>query len=279
MGFMAARFSRIRFALSLVGRWLWRRAGVDLLLVWAMAGVMVGISHYLPVREQQDLFRYAAGILAVVGLMVIRVPEPSWSDRLRPSLWLFVMLVVFVLFFGVAYGDSRDWDWMVMNCGLMAAALPPLVFVLRLVIRNLLLLVGALVPFGFAVVLALRFVVTDEKEWEFLVLPLVLLVGPLLCWALFLVGVIRLARWRRGHRTWGPLTEASLMLVVFAPLVALSVLVPGWFGWEERWLAVSILLVGLLLSNVVGAPLRQLMLDLGGLSPGVVDDDEGKEVS
>ena len=61
------------------------------------------------------------------------------------------------------------------------------------------------------------------------------------------------------------------MLVVFAPLVAFSVLVPVWFGWSERWLAVSVLLVGLLLSNVVGVPLRQLMLDLSGLSTGVVD--------
>ena len=271
MGLMMATFSRAWFALILAWRWLWRRAGVDLLLVWAMGGVIVGISYYVPVREQRYFLLCAAGILVLVGTMVIRDHEPSWSDRLRLSLWLLVMLVVLVLFFGVAYGDRRGWDWMVVNFALVAVALPPLVFVLRLVIRHQIVLVGAVVPFVLAVVLGWYFVVPDDKEWDWLILPLVVLVGPLCGWALFLVCVIRLAGWCRGRPTWGPLTEASLMLVVFAPLVAFSVLVPVWFGWSERWLAVSVLLVGLLLSNVVGVPLRQLMLDLSGLSTGVVD--------
>lgn len=190
-------------------------------------------------------------------------------------MWLSVGLVVAVLAFGVAYGDSREWDWMLVNSGFLAMALVPLVWLVQLSIRNPLLFVGVLVPVPCLVGLGWHFVVPEGSKVVLAALPLFVLVVPALLWALMLVGFVRLAQWCRGRRTWEPLTEAWLMLMVFAPSVALAVRVPEWFELEPPWQAGCILVLGLLLSNVVAVPLRRLMLDLGRLSPAPVGGGEG----
>ena len=239
-----------------------------------MAGVLVGINETYPAAEHRNLFAFAAGLLAVVAVLSLHGPEPTRSERRRPSGMLLFFLVESLLLLGISYGDKEDSTFLVVNSGVMAVALPFLAVVLRLLWRHPLLVVGVVLPFPAIVVLAWLLWVPGELSQDFPTLSVAMVAVPLFCWALFLVGVIRLARWGRGKLVWGALTEVMLMIFVFAPLVAGSVLVPTWFEWPERWFSISVLLVGLLLSSVVSVPLRRLMLDLGGLSSGGVDDVE-----
>ena len=276
IGFMSEKLLGIWQRRGWFWRWFWRRVSVNLLLGWAMSGVLVGINQTYTVVEHRNLFVYAAGLLAVVAVLSMHGPEPTRSARLRPSGMLLVFLVESVLLLGISYGEKRDSAFLVVNSGLMAVAVPFLAVVLRLLPRHPLLMVGVVVPFPVLVLLAWLLWVPEELAQDFPTLSVVMAAVPLFCWALFLLGVIRLARWGRGKPVWGALTEVMLMVFLFAPLIAGSVLVPILFKWGERWLSVSILLVGLLLSNVVSVPLRHLMLDLGGLSSGVVDDGGGE---
>lgn len=253
---------------AVAGRWLWLRAGVDLLLLWAACCAVLGVAYFLPVEEQRQFVSLAVGVSAAVGTMVLKIPNPTLMGRLRPSVGLLVVLVISLLAFGVAYGDSRGWDWMVVNSGFMAVALVPLVWLVQLTARYPILWIGALVPGPCLVALAWHFLIPDGGKVDYATLPLAALVVPLLVWALVLVGVTRLARWNRGCPVWGSLTECGLMLMVFAPSVALAVWVPDWFGEKGNWQAGSILVVSLLLSNVVAVPLRQLVLELAKLQLG-----------
>ena len=95
-------------------------------------------------------------------------------------------------------------------------------------------------------------------------LPVVLCV--LIVWALAARGTLALAqRWRRSP-VWGPLTESLTMLLIAAPLVALTMLAANAMGFGDIGVAVFGVIAGILFGNAVSAPLRQFLLALGDLS-------------
>lgn len=57
------------------------------------------------------------------------------------------------------------------------------------------------------------------------------------------------------------------MLVLFIPLIVLVILSIRQLTDDDIWLAVWLTVVGVLLTSIVSAPLRQLLLALGELEP------------
>ena len=66
------------------------------------------------------------------------------------------------------------------------------------------------------------------------------------------------------------------MAILFLPVIVVAVAVPGMLDLSPAWSAVSLTIVGVLLSSVVAEPLRRFLLRWGDLVP---DSDDSREQS
>ena len=112
-------------------------------------------------------------------------------------------------------------------------------------------------------------------------LPLTLLLLPLPTVFLFGVAWAPAARWtlgdarRRSHRRiGGPGFQALAMTILFLPVALVAIVVPPMLEFSDIWSAVSLTLVGVLLSAVVADPLRRFLLEWANLSPDRNDRDQ-----
>ena len=61
--------------------------------------------------------------------------------------------------------------------------------------------------------------------------------------------------------------RALAMAILFFPVILVAMAVPGMLGLSSTWSAVSLTLVGVLLSAVISEPLRLFLLERGKLVP------------
>ena len=61
--------------------------------------------------------------------------------------------------------------------------------------------------------------------------------------------------------------QALAMAILFLPVIVVAVAVPGMLDLSPAWSAVSLTIVGVLLSSVVSDPLRRFLLEWGDLVP------------
>ena len=61
--------------------------------------------------------------------------------------------------------------------------------------------------------------------------------------------------------------QALAMAILFLPVIVVAVAAPGMLELDAPWSAVSLTIVGVLLSAVVSDPLRCFLLEWGKLSP------------
>ena len=57
------------------------------------------------------------------------------------------------------------------------------------------------------------------------------------------------------------------MTILFFPVILVAMAIPGMLGLSATWSAVSLTLVGVLLSTVISEPLRRFLLEWGNLMP------------
>ena len=57
------------------------------------------------------------------------------------------------------------------------------------------------------------------------------------------------------------------MAILFFPVILVAMVVPGMLDLSSNWTAVSLTLVGVLLSAVISEPLRRFLLEWGALMP------------
>ena len=68
--------------------------------------------------------------------------------------------------------------------------------------------------------------------------------------------------------------QALAMAILFLPVIVVAVAVPGMLDLSPAWSAVSLTIVGVLLSSVVSEPLRRFLLEWGDLAPDSHDSRE-----
>ena len=112
---------------------------------------------------------------------------------------------------------------------------------------------------------------TDDSPLTLLLLVLLL---PLPTVLLFGVAWAPVARWtlgaarRRTHRRiGGPGFQTLAMSILFLPVALVAIVVPPMLEFSDIWSAVSLTLVGVLLSAVASDPLRRFLLEWANLSP------------
>ncbi len=191
-------------------------------------------------------------------------PQPrTWASReyllgISSLVGLAVLLVT---------GDKYDWAVVTLNSLMLIVALPYGWLAWKLMRRNGLLLTGLILALAAMMILWTAALVRDEDFLEVLLLPVpvVLFFGlawtPVAGWALEIAG-----RWK-NRRVGGPGMRVLAMAVLFLPVILVAMVVPGMLGLSSEWSAVSLTLVGVLLSAVIAEPLRRFLLEWGDLMP------------
>ena len=217
-------------------------------------------------------FELIDGLLQQVTLTVLFAALPlgllGKSPKERHSHWGIRGLVLFILAcLSVLASQRFGISELGFNVSMLLITSPFLLMFATLIRKKPLLGVG-LVP---STLIAMVYLVLSEiptgERLDYLLLPLPLVLLASLVWAS--VAWVLLVRTERCRTimAWGPAMEALTMLFLFLPLILLAVTVPQGLALGGTWLAVSVTIVGVLLSSVVSVPLRQCLLELGKIPP------------
>ena len=202
-------------------------------------------------------------VIAFIPMLDFRPPPRTWASR-EDLFWLSAFVVIAVL---LVAGDKYDWASVALNAVVLLVAFPYGWLVWKLMRRNGLLLVGLMLALVVMMIFWTAALARDERSLDALLLPLpvVLFFGavwtPVASWALDIAG-----RWK-NRRVGGHGLRALAMAILFFPAILVAIAVPGMFGLSATWSAVSLTLVGVLLSAVISEPLRLFLLEWGKLMP------------
>ena len=202
-------------------------------------------------------------VIAWIPITDFQPPPRSWaSGEYLLGLSSLVALVLLLV-----VGDKFDWAVVALNSAVLLVALPYGWLVWKLMRRNWLLLTGLILALAAMMIFWTAALVREEDLLEVLLLPVpaVLFLGlawtPVAGWALDIAG-----RWK-NRRVGGPGMRALAMAILFLPVILVAMAVPGMLGLSSIWSAVSLTLVGVLLSAVISEPLRRFLLEWGNLMP------------
>ena len=133
--------------------------------------------------------------------------------------------------------------------------------------QNWMLLTGLMLALALMMVYWTAALAGDDSWFDLLLLPLpVVIVGGVI-WAPVAWQVLDTAGRRKDYPLSGPGMQALAMAVLFLPVIVVAVAVPGMLDLSPAWSAVSLTIVGVLLSSVVAEPLRRFLLRWGKLEP------------
>lgn len=204
---------------------------------------------------------------ALALLLVFRSPPILWRDR-KDILWVAAALVLALL---LATGDKFNIDVIGTNAAIALVSLPLALLTWLLAGRQWLL--SAAFSFALAVMMIYWLAALAQTDDSPLALLLLVTLLPLPTVLLFGVAWAPLARWalgaarRRNHRRiGGPGFQTLAMCILFLPVVLVAIVVPPMLEFSDIWSAVSLTLVGVLLSAVVSDPLRRFLLEWANLS-------------
>ena len=152
-----------------------------------------------------------------------------------------------------------------VHLSLIIAVLPWCWFIWLLLRRNWWLLTGLVLAFAVFMIYWVAALVKFGEPWDPVLLPLIVVAFGGLAWAPLAALVLNLAKQHKYRRVTGPATQAAAMITLFLPLVLVTVAVPEALQLGQTWSAVSLTIVGVLLSAVVSEPLRRSLVEWGEL--------------
>ncbi len=207
--------------------------------------------------------RITLSILTALVIVLASLSPPIFRRDRKDILWVVAALVLALL---LMTGDQFKINDIGTNAAVALVSLPLALLVWLLTGRQWLL--SAAFWFALAVMMIYwlaALVQTNDPPLTLIVLALLL---PLPTVLLFGVAWAPVARWalgaarqRRLRRISGPGMQALTMVILFLPVLLVVIIVPPMLGLSEIWSAVSLTLVGVLLSAVISDPLRRFLLE------------------
>lgn len=218
-----------------------------------------------PIEDSQ------AKVLATVAFAAM--PFLSLLDGLRRdrqsrqvdllSAWPSVLSLFILL---VVLADRADLTAVVIGLISVLASLPGL-WALWWLARGRRLMWFSIVPTIVAAsLLVVPPVTPDGVELHRLFVPLPVVSYGSIVWVFITRWIVVRAERHRGRPISGPGMESLSMLLLFAPLIALTMLAVNALGFGDTWVAVSGVLVGLVFSSSISVPVRQFLLAMGNVS-------------
>lgn len=194
-------------------------------------------------------------------------PQMSRMERRRLS----GRTVLFGMFLWAACGlaASERFDWHVAGLQFVVFFMLPLILLPiwdRCHKESLVLAAFALATALMMAYLALA-IYQEGDGWELVLLPLLFATMGAFVWAPTTAWLLGLARRRKNHKLSGPGLQALAMVLLFMPTVFAATTFPLALRLGQVWVAVSLLLAGVLVSAVVGDPLRRFLVEWARLKP------------
>ena len=249
----------------------WRRAykfircrvSVILFFVTACCTVVTALIWYFALFDDLQVRILMSLVIAFIPTLEFRPPPRTWASR-EYLLGLSSLVALAVL---LVAGDKFDWAVVTLNSVVLLIAFLYGWLVWKLMRRNRLLLTGLILALAAMMIFWTAALVRDEDWLNVLLVPVPVVLFFGLAWTPVAGRALDIAgRWK-NRRVGGPGMRAFAMAILFLPVILVAMAVPGMLGLSSTWSAVSLTLVGVLLSAVISEPLRQFLLEWGNLMP------------
>ena len=126
-----------------------------------------------------------------------------------------------------------------------------------------LLLTGLLLALAVFMIYWIAALIQAQSSPELLLFPLLAVTIVGLIWTPFARRILNTAEQLKERPIGGPGMQALAMTILFLPVILFAFFVPGMLGLSQIWSAVSLTIVGVLLSAVISDPLRRFLLEWG----------------
>lgn len=226
-------------------------------------------------------FDVTEDLSARITLTVIAASVLVWSffpdkQRMTPrtppkirTAWGQTILVALTMWTGclIAAGDKFDLWLLTSHSTMVFMSLIWFAFAWALMKGNMLLLTSLVLAVLIMMVFWVVALHQHEGPQELLFLPLLLVAFVGTVWVPFARWTLGVAWRQKNRRIYGPGSQALAMFVLFLPTTFVAVALPIGLQLDETWTAVSLVMVGVVLSAVVGEPLRRFLVDWARLRP------------
>ena len=234
--------------------------------------LLVSVIHCAPIYAiawwSSAIDDLSAGIS--ISLLVTMLPVAELLSEPRPlkargeQFWLAVFFALALL---LVASHEFKWHGLTNNMAVLVLLLPYGWLVWHLMRRNWLLLTGLLLALALMMIYWAAALAGDDSWFDLLLLPLPAVMLGGVIWAPLARPIFECAGRRKDYPLSGPGMQALAMATLFLPVIVVAVAVPGILSLSPAWSAVSLTIVGVLLSSVVAEPLRRFLLRWGKLEP------------
>lgn len=247
-----------------------KREAIRLANFWislvGLASITAIVWYFDPIEDLTA--RIALNLLAAVMSSLFFLEGISKAKRSSASRWLVLWFSVFsVLALLILFADRIDAPGLVINITSLLVACPSLFLYWKIVRCERLLLLWSIPVVITAMLSTLPLNAPADIILDLLLLPLPVVSCACVVWAFATSLALRVAREKRCSAIWGPGLQSLAMLLLVAPLVALTMLAVNELRVDDVWVAVSGALVGILFGGAVSQPFGKFLRALGGLSP------------
>ena len=205
-------------------------------------------------------------LLAAVMSFLFLLVGLSKDEEPRESRWFVLGYSAFsIAAVLIAFGDRIDAPGLVINVASLLAASPALVLYWGLAKDEHLLQLW-FVPIAITATLYIvPLNAPADIVLNLLLVPLPVVSYACVGWAFATRLSLRRARDMHGCSIWGPGLQSLAMLLLVAPLVALTMLAVNALQGDDVWVAVSGALVGILFGSAVSQPFGRFLFAIGNL--------------
>ena len=231
--------------------------------VTACCAVVTALIWYLALFDDPQVRIFMSLVIVLIPMSDFQPPPRTWASR-EALLWLSSFVALTVL---LVAGDKFDWAGVALNSVILLGALSYGLLVWTLMRRNWLLLTGLILALAVVMIFWTAALVRDEDSLDVPLLPLPVVLFFGVAWTPVALRALDIAALWKNRRVGGPGMRALAMAILFFPVILVAMAVPGMLGLSSTWSAVSLTLVGVLLSAVISEPLRRFLLEWGNLIP------------
>ena len=223
-----------------------------------------GLVWWLRLFESQVLSILITVSAGGVAVSEFRSKPRRWRARGELA-WLFAITTAAS---ALVVGDRYDLGILAFNGAVVVSALPLWWLTWQIMRRRWLLFAGMALALGLMMLYWAVGLYQTGASLQLLLLPLPAIFLVSAAWATAGWIILYLAEQRKNRRVAGPGMQAAAMAYLFLPSAVVAVVIPRILDLGEAWSAVSLTLVGVLLSAVVADPLRRFLVEWGNLAPG-----------
>ena len=241
--------------------------------------LLVSVIHCVPIYAMTWRFSLIDEMSAriSISLLVTMLPVAEILSAPRPlklreeQFWLALFFALALL---LVASHEFNWHGLAGNAAISLLILPYGWLVWKLMRHNWLLLTGLMLALALMMIYWTAALAGNDSWLDLLLLPLLVVIIGGVIWAPVAWQILDTAGRRKDCPLSGPGMQTLAMAILFLPVIVVAVAVPGMLDLRAAWSAVSLTIVGVLLSSVVSDPLRRFLLEWGNLAPTSDDSRE-----